>query len=124
MTLPVKVFSGLVPEVIAIPFGFGHKVGGRWCAGIGENPAELVDAHKDPLTGASLWTRRVRLLPRLDDAFRAPIRSVYMAKWGMNDRPGSVHRLQACVTACQAREQPPADRAGGGEPSHRSFCPG
>ncbi len=57
MTLPVKVFSGLVPEVIAIPFGFGHKAGGRWCAGIGENPAELVDAHEDPLTGASLWTR-------------------------------------------------------------------
>jgi len=57
MTLPVKVYSGLMPEVIAIPSGFGHKAGGRWCAGIGENPAELVDAPKDPLTGASLWNR-------------------------------------------------------------------
>jgi len=56
LTLPVKLFSGLLPEVIAIPFGFGRKSGGRWCAGIGENPAVLVDAHADPLTGASLWT--------------------------------------------------------------------
>ncbi len=57
LTLPVKIYEGLMPGVIAIPFGFGHKAGGRWCAGIGENPAELVEARQDPLTGASLWTR-------------------------------------------------------------------
>lgn len=56
LRLPVKLYSGVIPEVIAIPFGFGHQSGGRWCAGIGENPAELVDARKDPLTGAALWT--------------------------------------------------------------------
>ncbi len=56
MVLPVKIYAGLMPGVIAIPFGFGHKTGGRWCAGVGENPADLVDSRKDPLTGTSLWT--------------------------------------------------------------------
>lgn len=56
LVLPVKVYAGVMPDVIAIPFGFGHKEGGRWCKGIGENPADLVDARTDPLTGTSLWT--------------------------------------------------------------------
>ncbi len=56
LVLPVKIYSGLMPDVIAIPFGFGHKSGGRWCKGIGENPAELVTARLDPLSGKSLWT--------------------------------------------------------------------
>ncbi len=56
LVLPVKIYSGLMVDVIAIPFGFGHKSGGRWCKGIGENPAELVNAQPDPLTGKSLWT--------------------------------------------------------------------
>ena len=53
--LPVKIFTGLMRDVIAIPFGFGRRAGGRWCAGIGENPAGLVDSRTDPLSGASLW---------------------------------------------------------------------
>ncbi len=56
MVLPVKVFTGLMPDVLAIPFGFGRRYGGRWCAGIGENPADLVEPQTDPLTGTSLWT--------------------------------------------------------------------
>jgi anaerobic selenocysteine-containing dehydrogenase len=56
LVLPVKIYSGLMPDVIAIPFGFGHRVGGRWCAGVGRNPAELVDTRTDPLTGKSLWS--------------------------------------------------------------------
>ncbi len=56
LVLPVKIYAGLMPEVVAIPFGFGHKSGGRWCRGIGENPAVLVDVRTDPLTGRSLWT--------------------------------------------------------------------
>jgi len=55
LVLPVKIYAGLMPEVIAIPFGFGHRTGGRWCKGIGENPADLVEARRDPLTGRSLW---------------------------------------------------------------------
>ncbi len=56
LVLPVKIYAGLMPEVIAVPFGLGHKTGGRWCEGIGENPADLVDARMDPLAGRSLWT--------------------------------------------------------------------
>jgi len=56
LVLPVKIYAGLMPGVIAVPFGFGHERGGRWCAGIGDNPANLVDARPDPLTGRSLWT--------------------------------------------------------------------
>jgi molybdopterin-containing oxidoreductase family iron-sulfur binding subunit len=55
IVLPVKVYSGLMPDVIAIPYGFGRRAGGRWCSGIGENPAGLVDARVDPLCGAALW---------------------------------------------------------------------
>ncbi len=57
LVLPVKIFAGVMPEVIAIPFGLGRKEGGRWCKGIGENPAVLVDAQADPLTGTALWTQ-------------------------------------------------------------------
>ena len=56
LVLPVKIFSGLMPDVVAVPFGFGHKSGGRWCKGIGENPAEIVTARLDPLSGKFLWT--------------------------------------------------------------------
>jgi molybdopterin-containing oxidoreductase family iron-sulfur binding subunit len=56
LILPVKIYGGLMPGVIAIPFGLGHRSGGRWCKGIGENPGELVDGRLDPLTGRSLWT--------------------------------------------------------------------
>lgn len=56
LVLPVKIYSGLMPGVIAIPFGFGRSSGGRWCSGIGENPADLVEERLDPLTGQSLWT--------------------------------------------------------------------
>lgn len=55
LVLPVRVYAGLMPDVIAIPFGFGRRAGGRWCTGIGENPAELVDVQWDPLTGTALW---------------------------------------------------------------------
>ncbi len=56
LTLPAKIYAGVERGVIAIPFGFGRKWGGRWCKGIGENPAHLVEARTDPLTGTALWT--------------------------------------------------------------------
>lgn len=56
LELPLKLYPGLPPEVIAIPFGFGHETGGRWCEGIGENPGRVVTAATDPLTGRALWT--------------------------------------------------------------------
>lgn len=56
LVLPIRLFAGLAPDVIAIPFGFGRQRGGRWCAGIGANPAELVAPRIDALTGTALWT--------------------------------------------------------------------
>ncbi len=56
LTLPAKLYAGLKPEVIAVPFGFGHKAGGRWCKGIGKNPNELLATHRDVLAGTALWT--------------------------------------------------------------------
>jgi anaerobic selenocysteine-containing dehydrogenase len=56
LTLPAKLHAGVMPEVIAIPFGFGHKNGGRWCEGVGENPNQLLEPHRDSLTGTDLWT--------------------------------------------------------------------
>lgn len=62
LTLRARLYAGVMPEVIAIPFGFGHKTGGRWCEGIGENPNQLLEPHRDPLTGTALWTStRVRI---------------------------------------------------------------
>ncbi len=56
LVLPVKIYAGVMQDVVAVPFGFGRKTGGRWCRGVGANPAELVEVRSDPLTGASLWT--------------------------------------------------------------------
>lgn len=55
LRLVARISAGVMTDVIAIPFGFGHKAGGRWSKGIGENPAELVDVRTDPLTGTALW---------------------------------------------------------------------
>jgi anaerobic selenocysteine-containing dehydrogenase len=55
LTLPAKIYAGIMPDVVAIPFGLGHKAGGRWCKGIGENPSTIVDARLDPLAGTALW---------------------------------------------------------------------
>jgi anaerobic selenocysteine-containing dehydrogenase len=56
LTLPARIYRGIMPEVLVIPFGFGHRTGGRWCQGIGENPAEIVEARIDPLSGTALWS--------------------------------------------------------------------
>ncbi|RJP31743.1 MAG: hypothetical protein C4547_15205 [Phycisphaerales bacterium] len=55
LRLHAKLFEGIMPEVLAIPYGFGHEGGGRWCEKIGQNPATLVDVEIDPLTGGPLW---------------------------------------------------------------------
>lgn len=55
LTLPARHYKGLMPEVIAIPYGFGRQTGGRWCEGIGHNPAVLIDSQIDPLSGKVLW---------------------------------------------------------------------
>ncbi|MBI4585383.1 MAG: molybdopterin-dependent oxidoreductase [Planctomycetes bacterium] len=51
----VKLFQGVMPGVVAFPWGLGHQKGGRWCEGVGQNPSELVEAYTDPLTSEQFW---------------------------------------------------------------------
>jgi anaerobic selenocysteine-containing dehydrogenase len=46
-----KLYPGAMPEVVSIPFGQGHKSGGRWSMNLGENPYRLVGGELDSLTG-------------------------------------------------------------------------
>ncbi|MFQ6032880.1 MAG: molybdopterin-dependent oxidoreductase, partial [Candidatus Zixiibacteriota bacterium] len=38
LKLKAKLFAGTMPEVVNIPYGFGHKAGGRWSADEGGRP--------------------------------------------------------------------------------------
>ncbi|MFQ6082697.1 MAG: molybdopterin-dependent oxidoreductase [Candidatus Aminicenantia bacterium] len=46
-----KLFSGAMPEVVNIPYGFGHKALGQWAKDRGINPTELIGKDFDKLTG-------------------------------------------------------------------------
>jgi anaerobic selenocysteine-containing dehydrogenase len=50
-----KLFEGIMPGVVAMPWGLGHEGGGRWSAGVGQNPAPLVEVQTDPLTSGPYW---------------------------------------------------------------------
>jgi anaerobic selenocysteine-containing dehydrogenase len=47
----VRLYKGAMPGVVNIPFGSGHRSGGRWSKGLGENPYQLLGDDLDPLTG-------------------------------------------------------------------------
>jgi anaerobic selenocysteine-containing dehydrogenase len=51
MKARAKLYKGAMPEVASIPFGQGHKSGGRWSKDLGENPYRLIGGDLDPLTG-------------------------------------------------------------------------
>jgi len=51
MKARARLYKGAMPEVVSIPFGEGHKSGGRWSKNLGENPYRLIDGDLDPLTG-------------------------------------------------------------------------
>lgn len=46
-----RLYEGAMPQVVNIPFGNGHRSGGRWSKNIGENPYQLLGLELDPLTG-------------------------------------------------------------------------
>lgn len=50
-----RLFQGIIPDVVAMPWGLGHQSGGRWCKGIGQNPSSLVETQTDPLTSGKFW---------------------------------------------------------------------
>jgi anaerobic selenocysteine-containing dehydrogenase len=62
VTLPVKIVPSVSPEILAVPFGQGHKESGRYAKNIGTNPMALIDHRVDPLSGcSSLQSTRVRV---------------------------------------------------------------
>ncbi|HSR30951.1 MAG TPA: molybdopterin dinucleotide binding domain-containing protein, partial [Anaerolineae bacterium] len=47
-----RLEEGIPPDVVAIPAGLGHTVGGQWSVGVGANPEKLVSGnHMDELNG-------------------------------------------------------------------------
>ncbi|MHC4769997.1 MAG: molybdopterin dinucleotide binding domain-containing protein, partial [Planctomycetota bacterium] len=55
MSARAKLFEGIMPNVVAMPWGLGHEGGGRWSDGVGQNPAHVVEVQTDPLTSGAFW---------------------------------------------------------------------
>jgi len=53
--LRVKVVPTVSSEILAVPFGKGHKELGRYAKNIGTNPVALIDHPVDPLSGRTSW---------------------------------------------------------------------
>ena len=57
-----RLYPGTMPDVVNVPFGEGHRSGGRWANNLGENPYRLLEDDLDPLTGYPIMeTTRVKL---------------------------------------------------------------
>lgn len=64
MEAAVVVFPGIRPDVVGIPVGRGHSDYGRYAAGRGRNPVDLLAPVTDTDTGALAWgATRVRIEP-------------------------------------------------------------
>lgn len=71
LTVPVFLYEGVRPDVIAVPLGMGHRANGRYAQDRGVNVTSLLAAERDENTGALAWAatrvalrktgRRVRL---------------------------------------------------------------
>lgn len=60
--LRARLYAGAMPDVVNIPYGRGHRSGGRWAGGEAENPNRLVANEADRLAGLPAWyATRVRI---------------------------------------------------------------
>ena len=58
-----RTFVGAAPQVLNMPYGWGHRAFGRWARDRGQNPNDILDAPADPLRGLALWAgTRVRVV--------------------------------------------------------------
>jgi len=71
--LPVYIYPGLRPDVIAIPVGQGHMQYGRYASNRGANPLRLVASALDASSGAVLQTG-VRVSAAKTGKVQLPIR--------------------------------------------------
>jgi len=55
VALRVKIVPSVSPEILGVPFGYGHKESGRYARNIGTNPVSLIDHRVDPLSGRNSW---------------------------------------------------------------------
>lgn len=61
---PVFVYPAIMPNVVAMPIGQGHRHYGRYAENRGVNPIEILAPQMEPGTGALAWAAtRVRLVP-------------------------------------------------------------
>ena len=62
MKVIARLYKGAMPDVVSIPFGDGHRSGGRWATNLGENPYRLLKDDLDPITGYPIkGTTRVKV---------------------------------------------------------------
>ncbi|MBT8136278.1 MAG: hypothetical protein KJO54_04595, partial [Gammaproteobacteria bacterium] len=52
---PVYVYPAIMPEVVAMPIGQGHRTFGRYASNRGANPLAIVDVATDRDSGALAW---------------------------------------------------------------------
>lgn len=62
LKLRAKLFPGTMPEVVNVPFGFGHSLGGRWSMDKAGKLGLVVQKRFDRIGGHDLWNyTRVRI---------------------------------------------------------------
>ena len=62
ITVPVFVYPGIRPDVIAIPIGQGHREFGRYATNRGVNPLQILAPQMDSQAGSLAWgATRVKL---------------------------------------------------------------
>jgi len=62
ITVPVLLYPGIRPDVIAIPIGQGHREYGRFATNRGVNPLQILAPEMEPKTGSLAWgATRVKL---------------------------------------------------------------
>ena len=62
MELPVYIYRGVHPDVVAVPMGQGHEEYGRYAKGRGVNPLKILDVVKESKTGElALYSTRVKV---------------------------------------------------------------
>jgi anaerobic selenocysteine-containing dehydrogenase len=58
----VNLAAGVMPGVLFLPMGLGHKGFGEFLRGKGANPGTIVETRKDPIGGQAVWWEtRVRV---------------------------------------------------------------
>jgi anaerobic selenocysteine-containing dehydrogenase len=58
-----RTFAGAAPDVLNMPYGWGHRAYGHWARNRGQNPNDILDPRMDPLRGLPLWAgTRVRVV--------------------------------------------------------------